>query len=93
MHQTLLLVLYLIYVLTVLQESEEEVTDTEQAENWFSLTSAQRICGMSCIYDYLDVFLLLLLAAYSVPFMDTKVELARCYQISHIKFDNEFYTF
>jgi hypothetical protein len=29
------------------QESEEEVTDTEQAENWFSLTSAQRICGMS----------------------------------------------
>ncbi|XP_022760513.1 probable serine/threonine-protein phosphatase 2A regulatory subunit B'' subunit TON2 isoform X2 [Durio zibethinus] len=26
------------------QESEEEVTDTEQAENWFSLTSAQRIC-------------------------------------------------
>lgn len=27
------------------QESEEEVTDTEQAENWFSLTSAQRICG------------------------------------------------
>ncbi|XP_024022608.1 probable serine/threonine-protein phosphatase 2A regulatory subunit B'' subunit TON2 [Morus notabilis] len=28
------------------QESEEEVTDTEQAENWFSLTSAQRICDM-----------------------------------------------
>ncbi|KAF5950939.1 hypothetical protein HYC85_012932 [Camellia sinensis] len=27
------------------QESEEEVTDTEQAENWFSLTSAQRICA------------------------------------------------
>ncbi|THG04632.1 hypothetical protein TEA_022048 [Camellia sinensis var. sinensis] len=26
-------------------ESEEEVTDIEQAENWFSLTSAQRICG------------------------------------------------
>ncbi|MQL97064.1 hypothetical protein Taro_029737 [Colocasia esculenta] len=29
------------------QETEEEVPDTEQAENWFSLTSAQRICGMS----------------------------------------------
>ncbi|GJW96549.1 probable serine/threonine-protein phosphatase 2A regulatory subunit B'' subunit TON2 [Tanacetum coccineum] len=29
------------------QESEEEVTDTEQAENWFSLTSAQRICDMN----------------------------------------------
>ncbi|RWW25331.1 hypothetical protein GW17_00010334 [Ensete ventricosum] len=58
------------------QESEEEVTDTEQAENWFSITSAQRICGMSCIYDYLNVFLLLLLAAYSVPFMDAKVVLA-----------------
>ncbi|XP_019160390.1 PREDICTED: probable serine/threonine-protein phosphatase 2A regulatory subunit B'' subunit TON2 isoform X1 [Ipomoea nil] len=28
------------------QESEEEVTDMEQAENWFSLTSAQRICDM-----------------------------------------------
>lgn len=28
------------------QESEEEITDTEQAENWFSLTSAQRICEM-----------------------------------------------
>ncbi|CAN1129694.1 Probable serine/threonine-protein phosphatase 2A regulatory subunit B'' subunit TON2 [Linum perenne] len=28
------------------QETEEEVTDTEQAENWFSLTSAQRICDM-----------------------------------------------
>nr|KAJ0221788.1 hypothetical protein LSAT_V11C200053980 [Lactuca sativa] len=27
------------------QESEEEVTDTEQAENWFSMTSAQRVCG------------------------------------------------
>ncbi|KAL7265660.1 hypothetical protein ACSBR1_003447 [Camellia fascicularis] len=27
------------------EESEEEVTDTEQAENWFSLTYAQRICG------------------------------------------------
>ncbi|KAK4382716.1 putative serine/threonine-protein phosphatase 2A regulatory subunit B'' subunit TON2 [Sesamum angolense] len=28
------------------QESEEEATDTEQAENWFSLTSAQRICDI-----------------------------------------------
>ncbi|CAF1779525.1 unnamed protein product, partial [Brassica oleracea var. botrytis] len=28
------------------QESEEEVTETEQAENWFSLTSAQRVCDM-----------------------------------------------
>ncbi|CAL5423589.1 unnamed protein product [Camellia sinensis] len=27
------------------EESEEEVTNTEQAENWFSLTYAQRICG------------------------------------------------
>ncbi|KAL7178095.1 hypothetical protein ACSBR2_031281 [Camellia fascicularis] len=27
------------------QESEEEVTDIEQAENWFSLTSAQHICA------------------------------------------------
>ncbi|KAI7985360.1 hypothetical protein LOK49_LG14G01701 [Camellia lanceoleosa] len=27
------------------KESKEEVTDTEQAENWFSLTYAQRICG------------------------------------------------
>ena len=33
-----------------LQESEEEVTDTEQAENWFSLTSAQRICGKLFIF-------------------------------------------
>nr|GMD77809.1 probable serine/threonine-protein phosphatase 2A regulatory subunit B'' subunit TON2 [Ipomoea batatas] len=31
------------------QESEEEVTDAEQAENWFSLASAQRICGSSDI--------------------------------------------
>jgi len=29
----------------VFQESEEEVTDTEQAENWFSQTSARRVCG------------------------------------------------
>jgi hypothetical protein len=29
----------------VFQESEEEVTNTEQAENWFTLTSTQRICG------------------------------------------------
>ncbi|CAL5413189.1 unnamed protein product [Camellia sinensis] len=29
------------------QESEEEVTDIEQAENWFSLTPAQRICDMA----------------------------------------------
>ncbi|OEL14051.1 putative serine/threonine-protein phosphatase 2A regulatory subunit B'' subunit TON2 [Dichanthelium oligosanthes] len=32
-------------------ESEEEVTDTEQAENWFSLTSAQRICDMFLALD------------------------------------------
>nr|GFA11363.1 probable serine/threonine-protein phosphatase 2A regulatory subunit B'' subunit TON2 [Tanacetum cinerariifolium] len=29
------------------QEREEEVADTEQAENWFSLTSAQHICDMN----------------------------------------------
>ncbi|KAL0315080.1 UNVERIFIED_CONTAM: putative serine/threonine-protein phosphatase 2A regulatory subunit B'' subunit TON2 [Sesamum calycinum] len=33
------------------QESEEEATDTEQAENWFSLTSAQRICDMFLALD------------------------------------------
>lgn len=33
------------FTLFLCQETEEEVTDTEQAENWFSLTSAQRICG------------------------------------------------
>ncbi|KAJ6897948.1 serine/threonine-protein phosphatase 2A regulatory subunit B'' subunit TON2 [Populus alba x Populus x berolinensis] len=33
------------------QESEEEVTDSEQAENWFSLTSAQRICDMFLALD------------------------------------------
>ncbi|CAA3003972.1 probable serine threonine- phosphatase 2A regulatory subunit B subunit TON2, partial [Olea europaea subsp. europaea] len=33
------------------QESEDEVTDTEQAENWFSLTSAQRICDMFLALD------------------------------------------
>ncbi|KAI8011771.1 putative serine/threonine-protein phosphatase 2A regulatory subunit B'' subunit TON2 [Camellia lanceoleosa] len=33
------------------QESEEEVTDIEQAENWFSLTSAQRICDMFLALD------------------------------------------
>ncbi|XP_042415700.1 probable serine/threonine-protein phosphatase 2A regulatory subunit B'' subunit TON2 isoform X2 [Zingiber officinale] len=33
------------------QESEEEVPDTEQAENWFSLTSAQRICDMFLALD------------------------------------------
>nr|GMD99769.1 probable serine/threonine-protein phosphatase 2A regulatory subunit B'' subunit TON2 [Ipomoea batatas] len=33
------------------QESEEEVTDMEQAENWFSLTSAQRICDMFLALD------------------------------------------
>ncbi|KAL1832538.1 hypothetical protein ACET3Z_002189 [Daucus carota] len=33
------------------EESEEEVTDTEQAENWFSLTSAQRICDMFLALD------------------------------------------
>ena len=38
------------------QESEEEVTDTEQAENWFSLTSAQRICGMSAVFIFLFHF-------------------------------------
>ncbi|THG11447.1 hypothetical protein TEA_002440 [Camellia sinensis var. sinensis] len=31
---------------TAVPESEEEVTDIEQAENWFSLTSAQRICEL-----------------------------------------------
>ncbi|GKF34509.1 hypothetical protein Tco_0107709, partial [Tanacetum coccineum] len=29
----------------------EEVTDTEQAENWFSLTSAQRICDVFLALD------------------------------------------
>lgn len=33
------------------QDPEEEVTDTEQAENWFSLTSAQRICDMFLALD------------------------------------------
>nr|GMD77759.1 probable serine/threonine-protein phosphatase 2A regulatory subunit B'' subunit TON2 [Ipomoea batatas] len=33
------------------QESEEEVTDAEQAENWFSLASAQRICDMFLALD------------------------------------------
>ncbi|OMO81304.1 hypothetical protein CCACVL1_12487 [Corchorus capsularis] len=33
------------------QETEEEVIDTEQAENWFSLTSAQRICDMFLALD------------------------------------------
>ncbi|RXH80270.1 hypothetical protein DVH24_041417 [Malus domestica] len=33
------------------KESEEEVTDNEQAENWFSLTSAQRICDMFIALD------------------------------------------
>ncbi|CAI9779773.1 unnamed protein product [Fraxinus pennsylvanica] len=33
------------------QESEEEVTDTELAENWFSLTSAQCICDMFLALD------------------------------------------
>lgn len=28
------------------QENEEEVADSEQGENWFSLTTAQRICDM-----------------------------------------------
>ncbi|KAB1214036.1 putative serine/threonine-protein phosphatase 2A regulatory subunit B'' subunit TON2 [Morella rubra] len=42
------------------QESEEEVTDTEQAENWFSLTSAQRICGGELLpYSFTDMFLAL----------------------------------
>ncbi|KAF7145707.1 hypothetical protein RHSIM_Rhsim04G0218600 [Rhododendron simsii] len=40
------------------QESEEEVTDTEQAENWFSLTSAQRICG-GYHFTSTDIFLAL----------------------------------
>ncbi|KAG7028962.1 putative serine/threonine-protein phosphatase 2A regulatory subunit B'' subunit TON2 [Cucurbita argyrosperma subsp. argyrosperma] len=35
----------------MLEETEEEVTDTEQAENWFSLTSAQRICDMFLALD------------------------------------------
>ncbi|XP_057539125.1 probable serine/threonine-protein phosphatase 2A regulatory subunit B'' subunit TON2 isoform X2 [Amaranthus tricolor] len=33
------------------QETEEEVTDTEQADNWFSLTYAQRICDMFLALD------------------------------------------
>ncbi|KAL6513356.1 putative serine/threonine-protein phosphatase 2A regulatory subunit B'' subunit ton2 [Orobanche gracilis] len=33
------------------QESEEEAADTEQAENWFSLTSAHRICDMFLALD------------------------------------------
>ncbi|XP_073526625.1 uncharacterized protein [Phyllobates terribilis] len=33
------------------QETEEEVSDTEQAENWFSLTSAQRIFDMFLALD------------------------------------------
>ncbi|XP_051145918.1 probable serine/threonine-protein phosphatase 2A regulatory subunit B'' subunit TON2 isoform X2 [Andrographis paniculata] len=33
------------------QESEEEATATEQGENWFSLTSAQRICDMFLALD------------------------------------------
>ncbi|KAL6560512.1 putative serine/threonine-protein phosphatase 2A regulatory subunit B'' subunit ton2 [Orobanche gracilis] len=36
------------------QESEEEAADTEQAENWFSLTSAHRICVV-----FADMFLAL----------------------------------
>ncbi|KAL7178097.1 hypothetical protein ACSBR2_031283 [Camellia fascicularis] len=35
----------------ILLKSEEEVTDIEQAENWFSLTSAQRICDMFLALD------------------------------------------
>ncbi|WMV10176.1 hypothetical protein MTR67_003561 [Solanum verrucosum] len=35
------------------QETEEEVTDTEQAENWFSLTSAQRICAfVGAVFEF-----------------------------------------
>ncbi|THG23973.1 hypothetical protein TEA_017010 [Camellia sinensis var. sinensis] len=41
------------------QESEEEVTDTEQAENWFSLTSAQRICAYGDHFSSADMFLAL----------------------------------
>ncbi|THF97540.1 hypothetical protein TEA_018372 [Camellia sinensis var. sinensis] len=41
------------------QESEEEVTDIEQAENWFSLTSAQRICAYSNQFSSADMFLAL----------------------------------
>ncbi|XP_010248220.1 PREDICTED: probable serine/threonine-protein phosphatase 2A regulatory subunit B'' subunit TON2 [Nelumbo nucifera] len=33
------------------QGSEEEAADTEQAENWFSLTSAQWICDMFLALD------------------------------------------
>ncbi|PQQ06341.1 putative serine/threonine-protein phosphatase 2A regulatory subunit B subunit TON2 [Prunus yedoensis var. nudiflora] len=33
------------------QESEEEVTDTEQAENWFSMASAKRVCDIFILLD------------------------------------------
>ncbi|CAI9304523.1 unnamed protein product [Lactuca saligna] len=33
------------------KESEEEVTDTEQVENWFSMTSAQHVCDMFLALD------------------------------------------
>ncbi|GMP76670.1 hypothetical protein CsSME_00033251 [Camellia sinensis var. sinensis] len=42
---------YLQELMELHQESEEEVTDIEQAENWFSLTSAQRICDMFLALD------------------------------------------
>ncbi|KAI0510774.1 hypothetical protein KFK09_011383 [Dendrobium nobile] len=39
------------YLYVMRTETEEEVADTEQAENWFSLTSAQRICDMFLALD------------------------------------------
>ncbi|KAK4384381.1 putative serine/threonine-protein phosphatase 2A regulatory subunit B'' subunit TON2 [Sesamum angolense] len=42
---------FFFFVIHINEESEEEATDTEQAENWFSLTSAQRICDMFLALD------------------------------------------
>ncbi|CAL5415727.1 unnamed protein product [Camellia sinensis] len=50
---------YLQELMELHQESEEEVTDIEQAENWFSLTSAQRICAYSNQFSSADMFLAL----------------------------------
>ncbi|KAL0413328.1 UNVERIFIED_CONTAM: putative serine/threonine-protein phosphatase 2A regulatory subunit B'' subunit TON2 [Sesamum radiatum] len=51
MHKKVLLSNCLQELMELHQESEEEATDTEQAENWFSLTSAQRICDMFLALD------------------------------------------
>ncbi|CAL5347025.1 unnamed protein product [Camellia sinensis] len=55
----ILLCNYLQELMELHQESEEEVTDIEQAENWFSLTSAQRICAYSNQFSSADMFLAL----------------------------------